>query len=142
MIQLFILHPCPFLGAAAFAANWDGPADIPLPRAYGCFHERSVLCSMYLLLSEEVTQETAHSVRESSIETKETTQIPSFVQQTTISLVSKRVEVVGPFGMSPKTGLRRVPASLFPLFLDRGNYSRRGKNGGPCHKSRVRLGSG
>jgi hypothetical protein len=40
--------------------------------------------------------------------------------------------------MDPKTGAQtNIPASLFP-FLERGNYSRGGKNGGPCHK----LGSG
>jgi hypothetical protein len=36
--------------------------------------------------------------------------------------------------MGPKTGAQKsIPASLFP-FLDRGNYSRGSKNGGPCHK--------
>jgi hypothetical protein len=43
--------------------------------------------------------------------------------------VSKRVKVVGPFSMGPKTGTQKgIPASLFPFF-DRGNYSRDGKNG-------------
>jgi hypothetical protein len=52
-----------------------------------------------------------------------------FLQQTTISLVSARVEVVRPFGMGPKTGPQiSIPARLFP-FLDRGNYSRGSKNG-------------
>jgi hypothetical protein len=42
--------------------------------------------------------------------------ICTFLQQTTISLVSKRVEVVGLFGMGLKTGLQKgIPASLFPF---------------------------
>jgi hypothetical protein len=82
-----------------------------------------VRCPCYSLL--RALRQLGHSAREASIEIKETTQIPLFVhtfsQQTTISLVSKRVEVVGPFGMSPKTGAQKsIPTSLFP-FLDRGN---------------------
>ena len=44
-------------------------------------------------------------------------------------LVSKRIEVVGPFGIGPKPGAQKsILASLFP-FWHLGNYSRGGKNG-------------
>src|SRR5438270_8968261 len=69
-----------------------------------CFHERSVSCSMYLLLSERVLMQLNHSTREASIKTKKPTNstICTFLQQTTISLASKRV------GTGPKLGLRKV----------------------------------
>jgi hypothetical protein len=78
MIQLFILHPCPSL-EAPFAANWDSPADSLSHVRYGCFHERSVLCLMRLLLSEESTQAIGPFSSRGQY-CKETTQIPSFVR--------------------------------------------------------------
>jgi hypothetical protein len=85
---------------------------------------------MYLLLSEEVTQATAHSARESSI-----------LQQTTISLVSKRVEVGGPFGMGPKTGLRKVSLQVCFHFLIAATIAGVAKTGS-LSQVRLRLGSG
>jgi hypothetical protein len=70
-----------------------------------------------------VLRQLDHSAREASIEIKETTQIPSFVrslQQTTISLVSKRVEVCRTFGMGPKTGgSEKYPCKLVSFFGSR-----------------------
>jgi hypothetical protein len=75
---------------------------------------RGTCCSQ-----KRVLRQLDHSAREASIEIKETTQIPSFVrslQQTTSSLVSKRVEVCRTFDMGPKTeGLKKV--SLQTCFL-------------------------
>ena len=83
-------------------------------------------------MQKRVLRQLDHSAREASIETKETTQIPPFVRsycKQQFRWVSKRVEVVGPFGMSPKTGApKSISASLLPL-LDRGNYGRGSKNG-------------
>jgi hypothetical protein len=86
MIQLFILHPCPFFGAP-FAVNWDSPADLPPLR--GACHVRCTCCSQKRLF-----RQPDYSAREASIETKRIhiNSITCSLQQTTISLLSKRVE--------------------------------------------------
>jgi hypothetical protein len=76
---------------------------------------------------------------------KETTQIPSFVrslQQTTISLVSKRVGVCRTFGMGPKTGgSEKYPLQTCFLFWIAATIAGVAKTGS-LSQARLRLGSG
>ena len=93
-----------------------------------CYSQKSLLRQLH------------HSAREASIKTKETTQIPSFVRcysKQQFHWLVNGVEVVGPLGMGPKTGLEKYLCKFVSLF---GSWQvlLGWQKRGPCHK----LGSG